>query len=132
MHILYNWSLKCGFTLRTREKLIVLNLYSFYFANPKHHDYEQFCRVKIMLHHPFRLEELNDLFTLKNGSPVDNWQSVYKKCLAHHYNHLLDSLRVHFQELNDKSDTESLEQGCVDDIKHEELLGMQRPHHDGS
>ena len=84
-----------------------------------------------MLHHPFRSEKLDDLFTLDNGFPADNWQSVYEKYLAHHHNHPPDLLEVHRQELNDELDTESLEQGSGDDVKHEELLGMRKPHHAG-
>lgn len=40
---------------------------------------------------------------------------------------------MHQEELNDDSDVESLEdQINIYDVKHEELLGKRRPHHDGS
>ena len=132
MYTLYKWSPKHGFTLRTRGKPIVLNIYPLYLSDPEHRDYEQFCRVKMMLHHPFRSQNLDDLFVLEDGSPAANWQLVYEKCLAHHSPHPVDALGVHRQELDDDSDLESVKQDDADDVKHEELLGMQRPHHDGS
>lgn len=132
IHTLYNWSPKLGFIMRSRGKPIVLNIYPLYSSDPEHRDYEQFCRVKIMLHHPFRSKDLDDLFVLEDGSPATNWQSVYKECVAHHSPHPVDALGVHQQELDDNSDTESVEQDDADDVKYEELLGMRRPHHDGS
>ena len=66
----------------------------------------------------FKVERLDDLFILENGSFTDNWQSVYKKYLAHHYNHLFGLLKVHCQELNNKLNTESLEKNDDDNIKY--------------
>lgn len=86
----------------------------------------------MMLHHPFRSKDLDNPFVLEDGSPAANWQLVYEKCLAHHSPHPVDALGVYQQELDDNSDMESVEQDNADDVKHEKLLGMRRPHHNGS
>lgn len=76
----------------------------------------------MMLHHPFRSLDLDHLFSLEDGSPAANWLSGYEECLAHHSNHPVDALGVYREELDDDSDTESLElQLDEDDVKHEEL-----------
>lgn len=78
MHTLFNWSPKHGFKLRTRGKPIILNIYPLYSSDPDHRDYEDFCRVKMMLHYPFRSTDLGDLFMLEDGSLAPDWQSVYR------------------------------------------------------
>lgn len=95
IHTLYNWSSKLGFTIQTWGKPIVLNVYLFYLSDPKYGNYKQFCRVKMMLHHPFKYKDLDNLFVLEDVSLAANWQLIYKKYLVHHNPHLVNALGVY-------------------------------------
>lgn len=82
-----------------------------------------------MLHHPFESEKLDDLFVLKDSSLAANWQSIYKKYFVHHKLHLVDALKMHWQELENNLDTKSMVQNDVNNMKYEKLLNMQKSHY---
>lgn len=113
----------------------MLNLYPPYPSDPDRlAKYKNFCRVKMMLHHPFRCTDLNDSFNLDNGTSAVSWASPYDHCRARHAHlrHLVDPLGAPSDELIEESDNERMNNVNGDDVKHEELLGMRRPNHDGS
>ena len=133
----YNWSGERKFFLRTRGKPKILNLFPLYSSHPEHPDYEDFCQVKMMLHHPFRQPGLEDLLKDEEWGLFDSWQSAYEHCCEHHFDHPPDPLGPTSEHVEEETDTESLdanekgEQGQRVE-QYEELLGLRRPHHDGT
>jgi ATP-dependent DNA helicase PIF1 len=69
------------FTIRTRAPSQVINYWPRYPADPEAATYNNFCCVKLMLHHPFNhIEEL----LLVNNVVYSSYQEAYTACCRHH------------------------------------------------
>ena len=95
--------------------------------------YRDYCRGKLMLHHPFRDALLQDLLTV-DGVPFEQWENAYEYCCSHHQ-HPPDPLTPLPPFISENDDLESLNtQDMVnpDDARVTfEEIAQRRPHHDG-
>ena len=80
------------YTLRPRAKPRLINYFPTYDPD-KDSDKEDYTRVKMMLHHPFRdVEDL--LVTDDNQGVFNNWHTAFQNCLTHHtHADLIDGMR---------------------------------------
>ncbi|KAH7038972.1 hypothetical protein B0J12DRAFT_606491, partial [Macrophomina phaseolina] len=109
---------------RTRGRPRVLNYFPRY--KPEGSQYEDYCRVKMMLHHKFktRIEEIFDEFA--EWRPT-TWAEAYEVCRATHTHHLPDYL----DELPTVEDDDEFElDEDEEELIHEEWteLARQLPH----
>ncbi len=69
------------FQIRARAPSRVINYWPRYPADPESPTYSDFCRVKLMLHHPFvHVEELLSV----NGVAYSCYQEAFTACCQHH------------------------------------------------
>ncbi|EEQ31187.1 ATP-dependent DNA helicase PIF1 [Microsporum canis CBS 113480] len=74
---------------RPRAKARCINFYPRYSPDPLHDDYSKYCRVKMLLHHPYRREA--DLLVTEDGSEM-TWVVAFSRCRATHGEHEFDTL----------------------------------------
>ena len=100
----YNW--RGNEWRRRREKTtVILRTYPRLSPNPDHPDYEQYCRIKVLLHHPFR--NLDDLTKREDGTE-HSFAEVFADCQVHHH-HPRDTLRNLAPEAqNDEDEDEEI------------------------
>jgi ATP-dependent DNA helicase PIF1 len=102
----YSWRKSKWCTKRDKTKT-VLRVYPRFSPNPEDEHYEDYCRTKVILHHPFR-----DLNTIHD--PDDQlWAEIFAHCRASEHVHPKDTLR-YWEEENREQDE--------DDEEDEELL----------
>jgi hypothetical protein len=95
-----------------------INYYPRYSHKPDAEDYEDFCRVKMMLHYPHL--ELNDLRVI-DGETV-SWQEAYEHCQIFHAG-------LHEEDyLIDPEDPDALDQDAEEEF---EDLDPETPGDDG-
>jgi hypothetical protein len=120
------WSVS-GETVRRRPRAAprMVNLYPRYFYRPTHATYEDFCRAKMMLHHPWLTRE--DVAAMR-ASPTEGLEPTYayayQRCQLNSCYHARDPLDpLDGEENEDDIDamTEYEEDGHAD-----EDLGMQQ------
>jgi ATP-dependent DNA helicase PIF1 len=72
---------------RTTGKSRVLSYFPTYISVPGHDNYENYCRVQMMLNHPFT--EVEDLLAVEetDGMVVDTFAEAYDLCLQYHGQH---------------------------------------------
>ena len=90
----YHDYVKDVFVLRLKIALKIVRLFSHYFFKIDDRDYENFCRVKMMLHHFFRDTSFTDLLRNENEFTFDIWQKAYQYCQNHHHYHESNSLNA--------------------------------------
>lgn len=125
MHVVRNyvWKTKCWKPVRNEK---VFNLY---FRPDQAKDNDQWCRAKILLHHPFRDVDGDDLL-LCDGREFDDYEELYEYCKASH-NHppdlLGDPLNCQFSSSDETlSGTNNIDPNHRD----EEILASRNPYRD--
>jgi hypothetical protein len=68
---------------------------------------EDYCRAKMMLHHPFVSTKLEDLLQADDGTIFSSWQDAYKHCRLNHQ-HPFDPLGVVLGDGLEDTETESI------------------------
>jgi ATP-dependent DNA helicase PIF1 len=123
------------FAKRPRAKPRCINYYPRYSNNPQSADYEQYCRVKILLHHPFY--GMPELETLQvDSQPVGSWVEAYRRCRDNHQHE--DDFLDELDEPDEPDDDEDLEEanlnqgdeGGVAEVGAAELLAGRNPRMD--
>ncbi len=66
---------------RRESTTVILRVFPRYSPNPEDPNYEQYCRTKILLHHPFRILE------------PQAWEDVFSLCQSERHVHPPDTLR---------------------------------------
>lgn len=86
----YSWNGKEWRRRRQSSNPIVLRVFPRLSPNPEHATYEEYCRVRVMLHHPYRsLDELR----MVDGEER-SWSELFAACrVAHGRDHPKDCLR---------------------------------------
>ena len=83
--LISNWNFRGesdSWSPRPRAKERVLNYFPKYKDNPHAYEFDQFCRVKLMLSHPHQKEE--ELLWV-DGYQHSTFESAYKACRLRHY-----------------------------------------------
>lgn len=98
---------------RQETKDRICRYFPLYSSNPDDPLYEQYCRVKLMLNHPFR--QVSDLLLVQDvgehGTQCTTYAEAYSPCQAYHSDHPSD----HYNEdLTARDDDE------FEDAPHEE------------
>jgi hypothetical protein len=83
----YSWR-KSKWCKKRDKTMTVLRVYPRFSPNPEDDHYEDYCRTKVILHHPFR-----DLNTIRD-SDDQNWAENLAQCRAGGHIHPKDTLRV--------------------------------------
>lgn len=99
---------------RPRAKPRVLNVYPRYKADPGGSDYEEFCRIKLMLHHPFLDDNGNDLKSAPNDDTEPTFSYSYQRCMASGCLHEQDPLDP-LDPLDNEEEVESEYEDAHDD-----------------
>lgn len=112
-----------------RRKFRVVNVFPRYDLNI---DYKDYCRTKVMLHHPFRDIDGADLRPM-DGDLMESWEDAFAYCQEHYHDHPRDPLATLFPSLDEDTDTETIAVPNDDNESNqgEELLGFRRPDCDG-
>jgi hypothetical protein len=128
---LRHYNFKTG-AKRPRAKPRCINYYPRYSKSPQAADYVEYCRIKILLHHPFY--DMPELQTLKvDGQPVGSWEEAYRRCHDNHQHE--DDFLDDFDEPDEPDDDEDLEEpdpnqgdeGGVAEVGAAELLAGRNP-----
>ena len=88
----YHDYVKDVFILRLKIAFKIVKFFSHYFFKIDDRDYENFCRMKMMLHHFFRNTSFTDLLRNESEFTFDIWQKAYQYYQNYHYYHELNSL----------------------------------------
>lgn len=94
---------------------VVVRAYPRYLPNPEDDHYEDYCRTKAILHHPFR--SLDDIRVV-NGEEK-TWAEIFAECRAHNHLHPTDTLQCWDEENRDIEDEEEDE-----DVPNPDLADM--------
>ncbi|PGH14938.1 hypothetical protein GX50_09011, partial [[Emmonsia] crescens] len=123
----YNWSTNRP---RPRARPRVISYFPRYPSNREDIKYEDFCRVKMMLHHPFRV--VDDLL-LAFDEHFTTWTEAYDYCRRHHQGtHAPDTLDATEEETLEEEEFEANEQQVEADLIQEgwEVLAAGVPGHE--
>ena len=128
---LYEWLRTWDWTQwrpRPRAQPRVINYYPRYPSDPTAPAFADYCRVKLMLHHPFVI--LDDLLTV-DGSAYGSFTDAFQICRASH-NHPSDFYTNTPRDGDDESDTggeeEELELGGIEQpLADFEAFARRRP-----
>ena len=110
-------------------KARAVNLFPKYKA---HKSPEEFCRAKLMLHHPFLGLEMDELYTV-DGVKYETFTEAFESCYRRH-THDRDPLGEHSLFVQDDSDLESLASDEKESIKvegYEDFVDQRKPGPDG-
>ena len=88
----YHDYVKDVFILRLKIAFKIVKLFSHYFFKIDDRDYENFCRMKMMLHHSFRNTSFTNLLRNESEFTFDIWQKTYQYYQNYHHYHELNSL----------------------------------------
>ena len=124
--------------LRPRAKLRVINYFPWYKNNPRVEEYSDYCRVKLILHHPF--VDWDDLLSV-DGQVYDSYVDAFYACKQWHvhpedfYTDLDESGLGVDSDSDSDSDTDSDDTSDEDsDNNHPladfEILACRRPRDD--
>jgi hypothetical protein len=122
----YNFT---SFKPRPRALPRVINYFPRYSSNPSSESYEDFCRVKMMLHHPFTT--VQDLVVEVDGKT--SFAAAYQVCKESHA-HEPDYLELD-DEHKDASEDEFEESSVVEDdeaVQDWEVLAGRHPRNDAT
>jgi hypothetical protein len=101
----YTW-IKSNWRQKRDKTDVVLRVYPRFSPNPEDDRYEDFCRTKIILHHPFR-----DLGAIRDNEDQP-WAEVYAQCRAAEHVHPQDTLRC-WEDENKEGDEDEDEDDDV-------------------
>ena len=122
----WNWK---TWTVRPRAPLRVINYFPRYSSDPSSQAYDDYCRVRLMLHHPF--ERLADLLSL-DGSDYGSYTDAFRACrrLHAHPDDLYTDPAADGQD-TDSEDGESVSNESSDEpLADFELFARRRPRND--
>ncbi len=121
------------FQIRTRASSRVINYWPRYPADPESPTYNDFCRVKLMLHHPF--VHVDELLSV-NGVAYSSYQEAFTACCQHH-SHPED---YYVDPEPDAEESNNSDNDNLDDIEPDpeveapladfEAYARRRPNHD--
>ena len=74
----WNWPI---WTVRPRAPLLVINYFPRYSSDPMSREYEDYCRVRLMLHHPF--ERVTDLLSF-DRCDYGSYTDAFRACTRLH------------------------------------------------
>lgn len=86
----FNW-VNGHWTRRHETTRVIIRTFSRFSPNPEDPNYEEYCRIKILLHHPFR-----DLHSIRRHDDGEkSWRELYANCQIpeNGHNHAKDTLR---------------------------------------
>ncbi|TFK89924.1 hypothetical protein K466DRAFT_462268, partial [Polyporus arcularius HHB13444] len=96
---------------RRASTTVVLRVFPRFSPNPEDDNYEQYCRIKILLHHRFRTtEELCSGV----GDEQRTWRDAYGTCTEDGHSHSRDTLRSWQQESQAADDSDDNEDEEID------------------
>jgi ATP-dependent DNA helicase PIF1 len=98
----------------------VLRIFPRFSPDPENDNYDDFCRTKLILHHPFR-----NLDALQQNS----WTETFEQCLADNHRHSKDTLRCFEDEQRqsiEDDDTEHVVDADVNDMDEEDWQAWAR------
>jgi len=104
----YTWT-KSEWRKRQEKTDIVLHVYPCFSPNPEDDCYEDFCRTKVLLHHPFR--------DLKEIQEKDDqlWLEIYAQCCASGHEHPKDTLHCWEEENHEMGEEDEDEDKLVNE-----------------
>ena len=117
----YSW-IKSVWRKKRDKTDIVLRVYPRFSPNPEDVNYDDFCRTRIILHHPFR-----DLGAIRDNEDQP-WAEVYARCHAAAHIHPRDTLRCWEEENkggNNEEDGEEDEDLVNSDVENMEEVDWQ-------
>lgn len=93
----YTWS-KGQWKRRRSTTSVVLRVFPRLSPNPSEDTYEDYCRVKMILHHPFRHPDA--LLRLDGHDDLVSWRDAYAQCITSNHGHQPDTLQSWDHENN--------------------------------
>jgi ATP-dependent DNA helicase PIF1 len=120
------------FKLRPRASQRVINYYPQYNSDPAHPEFDDYCRVKMMLHHPFTA--VDDLKVV-DGEEKDSWAEAFQACQLNHTHHQHDFLDLPPNEEPEQEDEfedvlPDPQDGDDVALSNSELWAQRRPNND--
>jgi hypothetical protein len=94
----YTWR-KSEWRKKREKTRTILRVYPRFSPNPEDDRYDEFCRTKVLLHHPFR-----DLEAIRDAEDQP-WAEIFARCRASQHIHPKDTLRC-WEEENREEDVE--------------------------
>jgi ATP-dependent DNA helicase PIF1 len=122
----WNWK---TWTVRPRAPLRVINYFPRYSSDLSSQEYESYCRVRLMLHHPFK--QLTDLLSF-GGSHYGSYTDALRACrqLHTHPDDFYTDREADSQD-TDSEDSESVGNESSDEpLADFELFARRRPRND--
>ncbi|KAL1749919.1 hypothetical protein FB107DRAFT_173603, partial [Schizophyllum commune] len=107
LHVLmhFRWTKGSWRKRRASDHPVVIRVYPRPSPDPEGDEFEEYCRIKMQLHHPFRT--LDGILT---ESGAATWSAAYRACCHSDHTHPTDTLRVWADESR-----EVVEEGAEDD-----------------
>jgi hypothetical protein len=132
----YNFEGKSQWKSRSKALQRVINYYPEYSSLPNSSDYEDYCRVKLMLHHPF--VDPDEL--LVDGVRFDTFSDAFRSCQESHshppdfYEDPMDPDAVN-DDIDTDSEYDDLEEEGVrdhdeDKVSNDEMYARRGPRND--
>jgi ATP-dependent DNA helicase PIF1 len=133
----YNFEGKCKWKPRSKALQRVINYYPKYSSLPNSSDYEDYCRVRLMLHHPF----VNpDELLVVDGVRFDTFSDAFRSCQESHshppdfYEDPVDPDAVD-DDIDTNSEYDDLEEEGVrdhdeDEVGNDEMYARRGPRND--
>jgi ATP-dependent DNA helicase PIF1 len=119
-HVLTKYAWKKSEWRRRKEKTdVLLRVFPRFSPDPQGDSYEDFCRTKVILHHPFR-----DLNAIRE-SEEQSWSEFYAKCHADGHEDPKDTLRCWEGEHREQEATEDEELPVDADLSDREEADWQ-------
>jgi ATP-dependent DNA helicase PIF1 len=121
----WNWLI---WTVRPRAPPRVINYFPRYSSNSGSLEYDNYCRVRLMLHHPF--ERLADLLSF-DGSDYSSYTDAFRACrqLHTHPDDFYTDLEADGQDTDSDGDSVS-DEGGDEPLADFELFACRRPGND--
>ena len=82
------WVKRRDVPLRAEEPKVIVRVWPRLSPNPEDLRYDEYCRIKVLLHHSFR-----SLDEFKRGQDTPPWEQIFAECTVRHANHPKDTLR---------------------------------------
>jgi ATP-dependent DNA helicase PIF1 len=122
----WNW---ITWTIRPRAPLRVINYFPRYSSDPSSKEYDDYCRVRLMLHHPF--ERLTDVLSF-DGSDYGSYTDAFRACrrLHTHLDDFYTDLEADGQD-TDSDDGDSVRNASdTEPLADFEIFARRRPCND--
>jgi ATP-dependent DNA helicase PIF1 len=122
----WNWLV---WTVRPRAPPRVINYFPRYSGDPKSLEYDDYCRVKLMLHHPF--ERLTDLLSL-DGSDYGSYVDAFQACrqLHTHPDDFYTDVKADGQDTDSEDGASVRDESGDEPLADFEVFARRRPRDD--